>query len=149
MDNESSQAFWVNKSLEEMTQDEWEQVCDGCGLCCLVRVQDEDSGVIFDTNVVCTHYDCDKQQCSSYSDRTSIDGGCVQLTPALVREFDWLPDSCAYRTLMRGENLPSTHPLVSGVNTTPTVVEQFAATGLISNSDDLDPVHYLIIPDGD
>ncbi|MBT8149126.1 MAG: YcgN family cysteine cluster protein [Gammaproteobacteria bacterium] len=136
--------FWQCKSLEQMTHAEWEQVCDGCGLCCLVRVQDEDTEEIYDTNVVCRHYDCQNAKCSNYGSRTAIKDGCVQLTPELVRQYDWLPDSCAYRTLMRGDSLPDSHPLIAGTQAARNVVEIFSGPGLVGNSDKIDPACHLI-----
>ncbi len=141
---ESTKPFWQRKSLQQMNREEWEQVCDGCGLCCLVRVQDADTDEIYDTNVICRHYDCNQAKCSSYGTRTAIKDGCVQLTPELVRQFDWLPDSCAYRTLMRGEPLPQSHPLIAGEKPSRNVVEIFAGPGLVKNADDVDAVCHLI-----
>jgi uncharacterized cysteine cluster protein YcgN (CxxCxxCC family) len=125
--SDSELPFWQAKTLTQMNSDEWEQLCDGCGLCCLVRIQDDDTDEIYDTNVICKHYDCSKAQCSSFSTRTSIKEGCVQLTPDLVEEFDWLPDSCAYRTLLRGD-----------------VVQIFAGPSLVKNSKKVDPANHLI-----
>jgi len=136
--------FWEEKTLNEMNSDEWERVCDRCGLCCLVRVQDEDSGEVFDTNLICRHYDCQNAGCSSYGSRTAIKDGCVQLTPELVREYDWLPDSCAYRTLLRGEALPDSHPLIAGTQAVRNVTEIFSGPGLVTNSDKVDPAYHLI-----
>ena len=142
-----SKPYWQRKTLAQMDKDEWEQLCDRCGLCCLVRIQDEESDEIFDTNVICRHYDCDKAQCSSYGSRASIAEGCVELTPELVEQYDWLPDSCAYRTVMRGDALPATHPLVSSEPAVRNVVKIFAATGLVQNGPDVEPEHHLIASD--
>lgn len=144
--NNDSMAFWESKSLDQMSTKEWEQLCDYCGLCCLVRVQDEESEQIFDTNVICSQYDCDNRGCKSYNRRESLDEGCVQLTPALVRAFDWLPDSCAYRVVDRGDPLPDTHPLISKRrDTTITVVDIYEPLGLVVNSDEVDPEQHLIL----
>lgn len=141
------QPYWQRKTLAQMDRNEWEQLCDRCGLCCLVRIQDEDTDEIYDTNVVCRHYDCNKSQCSSYGSRASIAEGCVQLTPELVEQYDWLPDSCAYRTIMRGDPLPASHPLITGKSATRNVVQIFAATGLIRNGPDVEPEQHLIASD--
>lgn len=140
--------FWKTKTLDELSVSEWESLCDGCGLCCLVRVEDETSGEVFDTNVICGNYDCSKKQCSSYQNRTTLADGCVQLTLKLVEVFDWLPDSCAYRTVARGEDLPETHPLKrDGLPREKTVVEYFAPIGLIQNSGDVIHEEHLIYPE--
>jgi uncharacterized cysteine cluster protein YcgN (CxxCxxCC family) len=142
--SDSELPFWQAKTLTQMNSDEWEQLCDGCGLCCLVRIQDDDTDEIYDTNVICKHYDCSKAQCSSFSTRTSIKEGCVQLTPDLVEEFDWLPDSCAYRTLLRGDRLPDSHPLIAREPPIRNVVQIFAGPSLVKNSKKVDPANHLI-----
>lgn len=143
--SEQASHYWESKSLEELNQQEWESLCDRCGLCCLVRVQDEESLVVYDTTVVCKHYNCTKKQCSSYTSRTELSDGCVALTPELVREYNWLPNSCAYRVVMRGEPLPETHHLLSGnTDQTPTVVDIFEPMGLVVNGPDVEPENYLI-----
>ena len=138
--------FWQTKKLDEMNQTEWESLCDLCGQCCLVRVQDEDSEEIFETNVVCANYDCANQQCASYDNRQQIIPDCTQLTPALVEQFTWLPDSCAYRLIFNNKPLPETHPLVSGNrNTHPNVVDRFQEQELVLYNPDLDITDYVII----
>lgn len=127
-----------------MNPEEWESLCDHCGLCCLVRIEDADSGEIYDTNVICRHYDCDAARCSSYNKRERVAHGCEQLTPDKVRAYDWLPDSCAYRVVMRGEQLPETHLLMGGNGIAGTVVRQFAGLGLERDRDDIDPTCHLI-----
>ncbi|MGB5324262.1 MAG: YcgN family cysteine cluster protein [Pseudomonadales bacterium] len=139
--------YWENKTLEELSPQEWEQLCDHCGLCCLVRIQDADSGTIYDTNVICRHYDCDSSRCRSYHNREAVPHGCESLTPATVRAYNWLPDSCAYRVVMRGESLPATHPLLAGEAKSPVpsaVVRQFTGIGLVQDADDIDPACHLI-----
>ena len=141
--------FWRNKTLEDMTKHEWESLCDDCGLCCLVRLEDEDTGDVHETNVICRHYDCSQWQCSAYTQRSSIKHGCVKLTPKLVREFDWLPDSCAYRVVMEGRELPESHPLLRGSDKV--VPEQLESVqqiskqvGLIQDSSEVVHEHHLI-----
>lgn len=112
--SEHTAPFWERKTLDEMTQEEWESVCDGCGLCCLTKLQDEETDEIVYTSVVCAYSDLATGQCSDYANRSSNVPTCVQLTQARVAEFDWLPDTCAYRVLYRGQSLPNWHPLISG-----------------------------------
>lgn len=114
MDNRLDQPFWETKSLADMTQDEWESICDGCGLCCLTKLQDEDSDEIVYTRVVCPYSDPKTAACSDYANRSLNVPTCVNLTLERVAEFDWLPDTCGYRILLRGDPLPDWHPLVSG-----------------------------------
>ncbi len=145
--------FWRHKPLEVMSSDEWESLCDHCGLCCLVSVEDEDSGEVFRTSVVCRHYDCEQFNCSSYTQRTGLQHGCVQLTPELVRRFDWLPDSCAYRVVMRGDELPATHPLCDGGagqkirDDVPGLRKLSRQTMLVSDGPDVVHEHYLLVTD--
>ena len=109
-----SERFWEHKTLEQMTNAEWEAVCDCCGLCCLTKLQDDETDEIGYTRVVCSYSDPNTAQCTDYANRSLNVPACVQLTRERVAEFDWLPDTCAYRILYRGQALPDWHPLVSG-----------------------------------
>ncbi len=111
---EKQAPFWETKTLEEMTQEEWESLCDGCGLCCLTKLQDDETDEIVYTSVVCPYSDLETGQCKDYANRSVNVPNCVQLTLERVAEFDWLPDSCAYRMIYRGQGLADWHPLVSG-----------------------------------
>lgn len=106
--------FWKRKTLAEMTPEEWESLCDGCAQCCLYKLQDEDTGELFFTSVVCRLLDIKTCRCTSYADRSSLNPECVWLTPELAMELGWLPATCAYRRLAQGLDLPSWHPLVCG-----------------------------------
>jgi uncharacterized cysteine cluster protein YcgN (CxxCxxCC family) len=106
--------FWKRKSLEEMTAPEWESLCDGCARCCLVKLEDEDTGMIYPTDVGCALLDGGSCRCRSYADRQEKVGDCVRLTPQTIRELSWLPPTCAYRLLAQGRDLYWWHPLVSG-----------------------------------
>src|SRR5215469_3259917 len=106
--------FWRRKSLEEMTATEWESLCDGCGRCCLVKLEDEDSGEIHFTDIGCKLLDGKTCRCLDYPRRHRRVLDCVKLTPAAVRELSWLPVTCAYRLVAEGKDLYSWHPLVSG-----------------------------------
>jgi hypothetical protein len=106
--------FWKAKRLEEMTDAEWESLCDGCGRCCLHKLRYEQPEALAYTNVACRLLDLGTCRCSDYAHRRARVPDCVQLTPDALREIDWLPPSCAYRRLAEGKDLLWWHPLVSG-----------------------------------
>ncbi len=110
----SAAPFWQTKSLDEMSPEEWESVCDGCGRCCLHKLRDDDTEELSFTNVACRLLDRGTCRCSNYPNRRDDVPDCVSLTPAMVREIDWLPPSCAYRLLAEGRDLLPWHPLRSG-----------------------------------
>ncbi len=106
--------FWKRKKLAEMSREEWESLCDGCGRCCLVKLEDEDTGEILTTSVVCALYDTGRGECSDYANRHAHMPDCISLTPENVGTITWLPATCAYRLLHEGKDLPPWHPLRSG-----------------------------------
>ena len=107
--------FWENIALDEMTREEWEALCDGCGKCCLLKLEDEDTGNVHYTNVTCRLFDADKRVCGNYALRRQLVPGCVVLTPETMDDAaDWMPNSCAYRRLHEGRGLAAWHPLISG-----------------------------------
>ncbi|MGB5485875.1 MAG: YcgN family cysteine cluster protein [Lysobacterales bacterium] len=109
-----SDQFWKTKTLEQMSSAEWESLCDGCALCCMNKIEDEDSGEIFYTNSACRLLDLSSCRCSDYQNRLSKVPDCLQLTVTNIDSYDWLPTSCAYRRLANGEDLADWHPLISG-----------------------------------
>ena len=106
--------FWRDPPLEDMSPEQWESLCDGCGRCCLVKLEDEDTGTIHATDVACRLFDAGACRCRDYANRTAAVPDCVGLTPEVVRSLRWLPPSCAYRLVAEGKDLPWWHPLVSG-----------------------------------
>lgn len=106
--------FWKTKRLDEMSPDEWESLCDGCAQCCLIKFEDEDSGRIYHTNVVCEYLEIYHCRCTRYSERSVLVPTCLTITPDLAVSLAWMPGTCAYRLLAEGKDLPLWHPLVSG-----------------------------------
>ncbi len=118
-ENENEQLpFWKRKKLEEMTREEWELLCDGCARCCLYKLEDEDTGEIYYTDVVCRLLDTYRCKCSAYNERSRLMPTCLVLTPDLVRQLRWMPKTCAYRLIAEGKDLEWWHPLVSGSSDT-------------------------------
>lgn len=110
----NSETFWKTKTLAEMSRAEWEQLCDGCGRCCLNKLEDEDTGEFLYTRAACKLLDLKTCRCSDYENRASRVPDCVTLTPENVPRLGWLPATCAYRLLDEGKPLAWWHPLVSG-----------------------------------
>lgn len=110
----SDDAFWKTKALAEMSEAEWESLCDGCGKCCLIGLEDEDTGEIYLTDVACRMFNPETCRCSDYENRHKRVRDCVKLTPQNVGELSWLPKTCAYRLVREGRDLFWWHPLVSG-----------------------------------
>jgi uncharacterized protein len=106
--------FWQRKTLAEMTKAEWESLCDGCGRCCLLKVEDEDTGDVYLTRLACHLLNLGTCRCGNYVKRREIVDDCVSLEPDMVAKLSWLPASCAYRRLEAGRGLAWWHPLVSG-----------------------------------
>jgi len=106
--------FWQRKTLGEMTAAEWESVCDGCGRCCLNKLEEEDTGRVHYTDIGCTLLDGDTCRCKDYPNRSAVVEDCVLLTPDNVADLKWLPPTCGYRLLSQGRKLYWWHPLVSG-----------------------------------
>ncbi len=106
--------FWRQKRLDEMTREEWESLCDGCGRCCLLKLEDEDTEEIVYTRLACKLLNIGSCRCKSYEARHQKVPDCVQLTPESAETLNWLPPTCAYRLVANGEDLAWWHPLVSG-----------------------------------
>jgi uncharacterized protein len=105
--------FW-QRNLDTLNRTEWEALCDGCGKCCLHKVEDEDTGRIYPTNVACKLLDLKTCQCSDYRNRRLYVPDCIRLTRGKIGDFEWLPSSCAYVLREAGQPLPDWHYLICG-----------------------------------
>ncbi len=106
--------FWQDKTLSEMDEEEWELLCDGCGRCCMIKIENADSGELHYTSLTCHLLDLDTCRCTRYPERHELVPDCVELTTNTAEQFAWLPTTCAYRRLAQGQPLLWWHPLVSG-----------------------------------
>jgi uncharacterized cysteine cluster protein YcgN (CxxCxxCC family) len=110
----SGERFWEDRPLEALDRAQWEALCDGCGKCCVHKLEDDETGELFPTNVACKLLDRHSGRCSNYRHRRAFVPECVRLTPKLAATLDWLPDTCAYRLRAEGKPLADWHPLNSG-----------------------------------
>jgi uncharacterized cysteine cluster protein YcgN (CxxCxxCC family) len=106
--------FWETTRLEDMTHEQWESLCDGCAKCCLLKLEDEDTGEIAYTRLHCRLLDAETCRCANYAERKRHVPDCVTLTPQSVGDIKWMPESCAYRLVLEGKPLPDWHHLVCG-----------------------------------
>jgi uncharacterized cysteine cluster protein YcgN (CxxCxxCC family) len=107
--------FWKHKTLEALSPEEWEAICDGCAKCCLIKLRQNETQQVCFTNVVCRYLDLETCRCSDYLHRHENVPDCLYLTVQLAREADWLPRTCSYRLLAEGKDLPWWHPLQTGM----------------------------------
>lgn len=108
-----SDRFWERLALEDMSEAQWESLCDGCGKCCLQKLEDDETGDIYYTSVACRYLGAGCE-CTVYDRRQEKEPGCLDLKPADLPRLPWLPSSCAYRRLYEGRGLPDWHPLITG-----------------------------------
>jgi uncharacterized cysteine cluster protein YcgN (CxxCxxCC family) len=106
--------FWEHKALADMTAAEWESLCDGCALCCMHKLEDEETGEVFFTDIACKLLDIETCRCRNYAARSKLVKTCLTLAVDKTEVFAWLPGTCAYRRLNAGDKLPDWHPLISG-----------------------------------
>ena len=109
-----SAPFWKTKTLAELTPAEWEALCDGCGWCCLFKLEDEDTREVFYTHVACRLLDLKTCRCMGYDNRLQVVPTCIQINAENIPQLSWLHDTCAYRRLAFGKDLPEWHPLLTG-----------------------------------
>ncbi len=135
--------FW-ELPLERLTRAEWEALCDGCGQCCLHKLEDEDTGAIVHTNVACRLLDIGTARCKDYRNRKAFVPDCMRLTPRNVHQVNWLPSSCAYRLRAEGQPLPDWHYLLSG-NRDSVRQAGFSVAGRVVSEDKAGPLEHHII----
>lgn len=135
--------FW-ELPLEELSRAEWESLCDGCGRCCLHKLEDEDTGEISETNVACKLLDPATARCGDYRHRKAFVPDCLRLTLRLVKQVPWLPESCAYRRRAEGKPLPRWHHLLTGSRD---AMEEAGASvaGRVISEVDAGPLEYHIV----
>ena len=136
--------FWETRSLTEMTAEQWETLCDGCGKCCLEKFEDEDSGRIVYSRVACQLLDLETCRCREYDNRARLMPDCVTLATEVLEHPAWLPETCAYRLLAEGRPLPAWHPLISGDPESVTAAGQSVRGRVISPDTGEDPLMNLI-----
>jgi uncharacterized cysteine cluster protein YcgN (CxxCxxCC family) len=106
--------FWERLPLHEMNREQWESLCDGCAKCCMIKLEDEDTGMIHHTAVVCRYLDQQRCSCKVYAKRRTLVPTCLELQPDELNDLYWMPSTCAYRLLYEGRPLPIWHPLITG-----------------------------------
>lgn len=110
----TSKPFWEIKTLDELSEEEWESLCDGCARCCLIKLEDIDTGMLAHTRIACHLLDHKTCQCTHYEERHTRVPDCIKVTPQNAGELGWMPPTCAYRRMAEGRGLAWWHPLISG-----------------------------------
>jgi uncharacterized protein len=136
--------FWEDKPLERMNRAEWESLCDGCGKCCLHKLEDEETGKLYPTNVACRLLNRRDSVCGDYRNRRRFVPDCVRLDVTKLQQLEWLPSTCAYRLLADGKPLPEWHYLISGSRET---VHQagMSTRGWTISEDDAGELEYHLV----
>lgn len=135
--------FW-EKPLSKLDRGEWEALCDGCGRCCVHKLEDDETGELYATNVACRLLDRRHGRCTDYAHRKSLVADCVVLDRRNLAALDWLPESCAYRLRAAGKPLPGWHYLISGSRETIHQTGQ-STRGWTINEDDAGELEYHVV----
>lgn len=114
MSKDIEEQFWKTKDMHKMTSEEWESLCDGCARCCVYKTEDEETGEVEYLPIACPLLDLETCRCTNYENRQQLESDCVKITPENINELSWLPDTCAYKLIAAGKDLPTWHPLVTG-----------------------------------
>jgi uncharacterized protein len=139
----ASTPFW-DKPLAELDRGEWEALCDGCGRCCLHKLEDEETGLLYPTNVACKLLDRRRGRCVDYTNRKKVVSDCVKLDPTKLDRLDWLPATCAYRLRATGKPLAEWHYLISGSRETVHEARQ-STRGWTVSEDDAGELEYHVV----
>lgn len=141
--------FWKTKTMAEMSPEEWESLCDSCGKCCCIRLEDEDTAAIYITDVACKLFNPETCRCGDYTNRSKLVPDCVTLTPENVSQLKWMPQTCAYRLVSEGKDLPEYHHLVSGsrdtIHEVGMSVQDAVTSEILVDEDDI-PTRIVIWP---
>jgi len=140
----TSDKFWETVPLSEMTQVQWESLCDGCAKCCIFKFEEDDTGHILQTDVVCKYLDLDKCSCTEYAKRKVLVPDCISITHDNILDLKWMPSSCSYRLLALGESLPEWHPLISG-NSNSMKEADMTVQGHVISENEVDDIEDRII----
>ncbi len=140
----SAKPFWETNALHEMSRKEWESLCDGCGKCCLIKLEDSDTKELFYTDVACHMLDANTCQCKDYSKRRELVDDCLQLEVDDVDEFKWLPQTCAYRLLHEGKDLPDWHYLICGDKNAVHQQKMSVQNRIVSETDVLEVAEHIV-----
>ncbi|RIV88343.1 YcgN family cysteine cluster protein [Aurantiacibacter xanthus] len=135
--------FW-ELPLASLSREEWEALCDGCGRCCLHKLEDEDSGAILETNVACKLLDTGTARCRDYAHRKAFVPDCMRLTPRLVAQVPWLPESCAYKRRADNRPIPQWHPLLTG-SPEAMIASGASVAGRCISENDAGPIEHHIV----
>jgi len=134
--------FWKRKSLAEMSRQEWESLCDGCALCCVQKLEGEETGAVYFTDIACRLLDVNACRCTDYAKRAKLVADCLVLSANEPEAFAWLPGSCAYKLLAAGQDLPDWHHLVSG---DPASVHEAGISAMDTSVSEHDPGQYSVL----
>lgn len=129
--------FWQIKKLADFTDDEWEQICCNCGLCCLVKLQNEEDDEVYYTRIICRFFDAKTRLCKEYKNRCTLVPECLKVTPENIDKLDWMPKNCAYRILNETGDLPKWHPQKKESKNFPSLPENLITDNLV-NDDNLE-----------
>jgi len=141
--------FWKHKTLDQLNDQEWESLCDGCGRCCLNKLEDSETGTIYPTNIACRLLDIENCHCQDYPNRLQQVSDCMSLRHDLDNALKWLPQSCAYRLLAEDKDLPEWHPLITGNKNS--VIEAGMSIKYMAISEDEagDPTEHILDDDAE
>ena len=106
--------FWKRKTLPQMNPKEWESLCDGCALCCLLKLEDTNTGKVAYTDIACKLLDSGTCRCTDYKNRQQSVPDCIILSAENIKNLSWMPATCAYRLIAEKKELAWWHPLISG-----------------------------------